>query len=897
MKLIVKGPFFKIRNDGTYGVRVDDPKDVLFGHEVSSPVSFLEWKLEGNKCFGQKFYEEAKKCYSSALKSLVSDQKIIYLILLNLSQCSLKLNDSKEALLFGFVASIIGEKSSLNEDNSLLCKAYHRMNEAALSLKEFGVSELCLQKIKGLDETLWKKQFLFNESNVLLETEEYNARIKKLIDSLTYSLCLFIEFESCQNFDLNADSISLKEKAGECYLKGKYLEAKNLYLSALRNSSFKDHYADILRNMSACFVDDPCNCAALSFVSLCVSPLSNKSLYRLCNAVLQMQFVESASSLCRIGLNASTTTPIFATAFAKLQEKIELTQKSGAKSTGGINFGKNMEKLIEDEVYGKKKNSTLEQTKVFNNILNLANLGSKPSCKDDILSMMTPFNSAFPIHVEYMKTNLLPKHCDRDVCYKILEEAFELAKSYKLHSFGLLHGIIDNEESTLIKRWGDTCTLPNFPQWHAQAKPGSLAYHLFDDTFNSQYLPSLLQSFSNCVYKPDTVDAGSVVVSIGFVDLSSLIYNDLVNNDLQVGKVALKWIGYEMSSYCVAKTLVIADMMKTANPEAVFQVWYSSAWSSLTQAAFLKSVTKILNSGTCRDDEVLQFLSYWLSNTVTLKKSRQLWLSAQNDSAMEILNFKRAIDRNALCSYALSGQLLQGETGSIVMFCNPPGLGFLALEHSFLRTIYFPLLAKHWCNSRTDVIQTGISIVLGRITSWMEHMKSGFVEVVVKRKKIESDPALVNEIRLLKPNLINWSNVPDYILPKEFFSIVKAISIRGTEHRLYSMNWLRVCFGTYALDFPKEQRLELLEKADKYVYSLYSKHGIKSFLTTEIIDNAMNSTMAYLTNCRYLSWSKSLLKIGGVHESCIKFVELQDYNHFHRGPGTVFVAFTLEIGC
>lgn len=451
---------------------------------------------------------------------------------------------------------------------------------------------------------------------------------------------------------------------------------------------------------------------------------------------------------------------------------------------------------------------------------------------------------------------------------------------------------------TINKRWGAFKEMPGFSAWHASAKPGSTFYSSARNRL--VYVPTLLQTFSNSVYKPGKVTTGSVQVSVGFVDLCSLIYNDLevAKNlvDATENKV-YRWIGYEMSPYCVAKTLIIADMMRSSTAEAVFQVWYSSTWTKSTQTAFLQSISNVLNSGICKDNDVLYFLTYWMSNKVTLKEAGRLWLLSQTETHMEIGNLKREVDRNALCSYYLNGQLLGGDIGSTVMFCNPQGAGDLALNHEFLQTVYYPLLAKSWCNSPSSVIEVGVDIVLNKISTWMESVKAGLVEIEARLKKVDDNSSILREICSLKPDLLSWSNVPDYIHPETFFRMARtAGSEKRVVHQFYSMNWPQTCFGVCPLDFPKEKRKELIAQADKHIHTANAANKLQSKLQgAYIIDHPLNTSTSHLAFTHHRSWLKSYLKMGGVTDpSQTLYVECQDYNLFHRGPGTVYVSFSFS---
>jgi hypothetical protein len=263
---------------------------------------------------------------------------------------------------------------------------------------------------------------------------------------------------------------------------------------------------------------------------------------------------------------------------------------------------------------------------------------------------------------------------------------------------------------------------------------------------------------------------------------------------------------------------------------------------------------------------------------------------------MHIATFTRDSDRNALCSYIVSGQLLGADIGSTVMFCNPSGYGTLALNHDFLQTIYYPLLTDKWRNSQFDIISVGISIVLDKILTWSQHIQVGLVDIVVRLKEVKLDRALICEIASCQPSLVSWSNVPDHINPPNFFQIAREISTPRTIHQFYSMNWLQDCFGTFAFDYPKTQRQELIQKGEVVARLAIFSHKVQHLLiTSDIIDNAINTSCAYLATRLYRQWLTSFLHVGGLSESQILYVELQDYNKFHRAMGTVYASITITM--
>jgi hypothetical protein len=90
------------------------------------------------------------------------------------------------------------------------------------------------------------------------------------------------------------------------------------------------------------------------------------------------------------------------------------------------------------------------------------------------------------------------------------------------------------------------------------------------------YDSSILQSMSNAANRSEIVTWGTVHVAIGFVDLGSLFHCKVEG---EPSKGPLRWVGYEASAYCVAKSRVVAQMMLMgAEVDSVLQVSYSTGW-------------------------------------------------------------------------------------------------------------------------------------------------------------------------------------------------------------------------------------------------------------------------------------------------------------------------------
>ncbi len=197
---------------------------------------------------------------------------------------------------------------------------------------------------------------------------------------------------------------------------------------------------------------------------------------------------------------------------------------------------------------------------------------------------------------------------------------------------------------------------------------------------------------------PKKILSGTVNVSVGFVDLGSLIWSDVE------GDKPTQWIGYEGTPFCVAKTMVIAEMLKNASSvESIVQVWFSSIWKNATFTSFLHSLKTVIENfyhepqdfvANTLSSQVIKILTHWSMHTnVSPSLAYKLWLEAQTKTVFTS-NLLRKEDRLAAGRYMVTGDLLGGTAGSIVMFANPACA--LALNLNFLATVNFELLIEEW---------------------------------------------------------------------------------------------------------------------------------------------------------------------------------------------------------
>ena len=128
-------------------------------------------------------------------------------------------------------------------------------------------------------------------------------------------------------------------------------------------------------------------------------------------------------------------------------------------------------------------------------------------------------------------------------------------------------------------------------KWFSKADKGQICPFEHE----SIYDPRVLHSFANEACHSIILTPGTTHVAVGFTDLG-LFHSANFNKPISKEK-PLKWIGYESSAYCVAKTAVIVAMLSLgASSEHVLQVWYSAAWSKAALKSFREAIGFLLAS-------------------------------------------------------------------------------------------------------------------------------------------------------------------------------------------------------------------------------------------------------------------------------------------------------------
>lgn len=216
-----------------------------------------------------------------------------------------------------------------------------------------------------------------------------------------------------------------------------------------------------------------------------------------------------------------------------------------------------------------------------------------------------------PYHIEFSAVGHLPPEIDVVAAQKLLLNSFENSRSINTWEMKALKGSPDglmgeakrdlSTAQDIIKRLGatDKEEAAEGIKWFFTAPIDSMRSrkrHLYGTSDGGRKVHRIFHSFSNVNAGKEVLKPGTCHVAVGFLDLNNLATSVLLwpsDPEPRSSDGPLAWVGYE-SSYAVAKTLAIAELLKMNAPsDSVLQVWFSSAWSCDTLAYFRKALSQL----------------------------------------------------------------------------------------------------------------------------------------------------------------------------------------------------------------------------------------------------------------------------------------------------------------
>ena len=204
------------------------------------------------------------------------------------------------------------------------------------------------------------------------------------------------------------------------------------------------------------------------------------------------------------------------------------------------------------------------------------------------------FRNPFCTNIPRYALDVFPVGCDVKKCKKLLNKFWELACNRNIDYLELKMCRQLSMRDLLIRL---RTTSPSKLSWYKQAKHGDL--YPFEMT---PYEPRVMHSFCNQANKPEILEPGSTHVAVGFTDLSQFLLAAIYKRPLS-REQPLRWIGYEASAFCAAKTAVIVAMLRmSVCSDRIIQVWYSATWTTQTLQSFREAITYLLKRKLHFDD-------------------------------------------------------------------------------------------------------------------------------------------------------------------------------------------------------------------------------------------------------------------------------------------------------
>ena len=371
------------------------------------------------------------------------------------------------------------------------------------------------------------------------------------------------------------------------------------------------------------------------------------------------------------------------------------------------------------------------------------------------------------------------------------------------------------------------------------------------------------------------------------MDLGLLLAADIRDSD--AGPV--RFIGYELSAYSIAKTLLLWEMLCTSSASSaadeenhlrsILQVWYSASWSGKTMQAFSTAITSLCSRLPEFCEPVRRLIKHWAaSNGVALSSARKLWMDATSDARSSIGRLLLRHDRIAMARYELTGDfglVSEPTCGSVTMFdcpdCTPP----LAKDESVFSTLHFKDLVPEGMLPdgtistnpgeffKVSLMAAAEEKVMSDLKTLRERATKGMVTVELRMQGVQDS---VKEIAAEHPWTMSWSNVLDYFNAEHFHAIARGCSAFGdTIHFGYSMNWVCGVRGTNIMDFFDPQghntRIKVIDGANESLSAMYHSFGWQHRLRLPPPENPYNTTGFMLERMHYEKWADHWINAAG----------------------------------
>jgi hypothetical protein len=518
-----------------------------------------------------------------------------------------------------------------------------------------------------------------------------------------------------------------------------------------------------------------------------------------------------------------------------------------------------------------------------------------------------------------------------------------------------------------------------------QPKIGDIIVHdpIRMESLVMQYHRDLRTHYSNAPTFPNTSShktypMGPIHVALGFNDLQILLHHvdhddnhHSNNHNIGIGKERnestqtttsmtnyysndkpMKFYGYDRSTYSIAKTLVIVQMLRQASvtPHHIVEAWYSSTWNYETLMLFRYTCMTLLQDDTYRtnhydnnhhlptssfhscpknvQEEVRQYLHHWAYDAIPISDvdAIQRWLYESSDGGQvytQSCSFPRRSDRTALVEYFMTGEFGTKysqvrnsihQTNTAVTATNTEMVGSLAMwsvppwappsnksdQDRVNNTILLQSILDEI--NRTDedisIVEAMYHIKVRQVQKLQHLVQTQKLQIYIRYGDIQPlhlcSGQLLDEIRDLNATTMSWSNLVDYFDMGLFHELAQHWSRHNeVTHYGYSMNWPTTCFGTSISDYATtRERKEILFATLDTARTVSETLGLEKMITLPTFEHTEDQTGDWLGRKLSPKWVDYFKKEGKKllpdHDIIVKD-EMQLYSPILRTTRSIYL--------
>ncbi|XP_057299211.1 uncharacterized protein LOC130629856 [Hydractinia symbiolongicarpus] len=343
------------------------------------------------------------------------------------------------------------------------------------------------------------------------------------------------------------------------------------------------------------------------------------------------------------------------------------------------------------------------------------------------------------------------------------------------------------------------------------------------------YPKEVYQLFRNTPVKEKYFDFGKTYVFIGYVDLLQLVMGVFTGGSGD----KVNFYGFDMSEICVARSLIIYEMIKMQlNPNSILEVWFSTGWCNQTLKEFRKACDSVITTTKLAQD-INDLINHWRDATLTLNEAINRWQAqfVLFDPLKAISSLLEKQDRIEMCRYELTGQIF----GQLKLQCHGNVSMFSMVSHfRRYRRQEGTLLESFNCSEDFkydgSLLRSVTTYYKSKLQALMKLITADKVKCTLRVMTVQLENKEAKEhIQSLEPHHINWNNVADYIRKESFFKLAYACSNKETTHSMHFMNWSTIVFGTHILQYD-EKRLEVHMEQKKVLHGFFMKRHSDGYI-------------------------------------------------------------------